>query len=120
LLGASDNWVKKGNERVLSVSVHLKKSSTPSVAGGSTVPPAATEPKPEAKPLAPPPEPVKPAPVKVEAKPAVPEPAKPAPVKPEPVKPPAAKPEAAKPAPAEKSPVFKPVPNFDEPGKAKE
>jgi len=34
LLGASDNWVKKGNERVLNVTVNLKKSSAAS-AGAS-------------------------------------------------------------------------------------
>jgi uncharacterized protein (TIGR02266 family) len=107
LLGASDNWVKKGNERVLNVTVNLKKVSAPTAGEGSSAAPAKT------------PEPAKP-----EAKPAaVPaETAKPAAAKPEPAKPEAAKPEAAKPAApaAEKPTVFKPVPNFEEPGKAKE
>ena len=107
LLGASDNWVKKGNERVLNVTVNLKKSSAASAgaASGSTEakPAAAKAPeaaKPESKPAVAPPEPVKPAAPK------------PDPTKPEPAK--------AAPAPAEKSTPFKPVPNFDEPSKAKE
>jgi molecular chaperone DnaK len=108
LLGPSDNWVKKGSERVLSVTVTLKKATAPAVASGSTPSAASAEAKPEAKPTAAPPEPAKPAAAKPEAKPAAPEPAKPE----------AVKPEAAKPAPAEKTP--KPVPNFDETGKAKE
>jgi len=111
LLGASDNWVKKGNERVLNVTVNLKKLS----AASASAAPASTE----AKPAAAAPEAAKP-----EAKPAAvpPEPAKPASTKPEPAKPEPAKPEPAKaaPAPAEKSTAFKPVPNFEEPGKAKE
>jgi len=100
LLGPSDNWVKKGNERVLSVTVNLKKSSAPAagVGGvGSSASPASGETKPAVAP---------------------PEPAKPVAAKPE-AKPEAAKPEA-KPAPAEKTPAYKPVPNFDDPGKAKE
>jgi uncharacterized protein (TIGR02266 family) len=117
LLGPSDNWVKKGNERVLNVTVNLKKAVAPAVGGGSNVAPAAKTaepPKFEAKPAPTPAEPAKPAVAKAE--PANPEAAKPAVAKPEP-----AKPEAAKPAaPAEKSMGAKPVPSFDEPGKAKE
>ena len=117
LLGPSDNWVKKGNERVLNVTVNLKKAVAPAVGGGASVAPAAKTaepPKFEAKPAATPAESAKPAVFKAE--PANPEAAKPAAAKPEP-----AKPEAAKPAaPAEKSTGGKPVPSFDEPGKAKE
>ncbi|HEX7508875.1 MAG TPA: TIGR02266 family protein [Polyangia bacterium] len=120
LLGASDNWVKKGNDRILTVTAILKKSSTP-VAGGASAPgssetkaakaPEATNP--ETKSTVAPPEVAKPAPAKPEA------PKAEAP-KPEVAKPEATKPEPAKPAPAEKPAGFKPVPNFDEPGKAKE
>ncbi len=117
LLGPSDNWVKKGNERVLNVTVNLKKAIAPAIGGGTSVAPAAKTaepPKFEAKPAATPAEPTKPAVAKAE--PANTEAAKPAAAKPEP-----AKPEAAKPAvPAEKSTEGKPVPSFDEPGKAKE
>jgi hypothetical protein len=108
LLGPSDNWVKKGSERVLSVTVNLKKSSAPAAgvgSAGSAAGSAAPTASPEAKPVAAPPEPAKPTVAKPEAKPAAPE---------------AAKPEAAKPAPSEKTPTLKPVPNFEEPGKAKE
>jgi uncharacterized protein (TIGR02266 family) len=102
LLGASDNWVKKGNERILSVTVNLKK--LPAGAAGASAGSGSGEAKPTQSP-----EPAKP-----ETKPAAapPEPAKPAAVKPEPAKP-------AVP-PAEKPPAFKPVPNFDDSGKAKE
>ena len=94
LLGASDNWVKKGNERILSVTVNLKKIPTPAAAAGASTAPASNEANPTKTPEA----------AKPESKPAAspPEPAKPAV------------------APAEKPPAFKPVPNFDEPGKAKE
>jgi uncharacterized protein (TIGR02266 family) len=111
LLGASDNWVKKGNERILTVTVNLKKSSAPAASIAASVAPGSAEAKPAA---AKPPEAAK-----LEAKPAAspPESAKPAASKPEPAKPEAAKPAVA---PAEKPPAFKPVPNFDDSGKAKE
>jgi hypothetical protein len=117
LLGPSDNWVKKGNERVLNVTVNLKKAVAPAIGGGTSVAPAVKTPEPpklETKPAATPAEPAKPAVAKAE--PANPEAAKPAAAKPEPTKPEAAKPAA----PAEKSTGGKPVPSFDEPGKAKE
>jgi uncharacterized protein (TIGR02266 family) len=98
LLGASDNWVKKGNERILNVTVNLKK--LPAAAVGASASPGSGEAKPTQSP----------------------EPAKPAASPPEPAKPAAVKPEPAKPVvpPAEKPPAFKPVPNFDDSGKAKE
>jgi uncharacterized protein (TIGR02266 family) len=120
LLGASDNWVKKGGDRILTVTAILKKSSAPAAGGGSV--PGISEAKaakapeatnPETKPTVAPPEVAKPAPAKPEA------PKAEAP-KPEAAKPEATKPEPAKPAPAEKPGGFKPVPNFDESGKAKE
>jgi len=117
LLGASDNWVKKGNERTLTITANLKKVSATTPGGAAGAAPASSEAKtakiaeavkPETKPTVAPPEPAKPEAPKPEA-------AKPAVAKPE------AKPESAKTAPAaEKSPVFKPAPSFDEPGKAKE
>ena len=102
LLGASDNWVKRGAERVLNVTVNLKKGSIPAASVGL----APSQGSPEAKP----------APVSAEA--AKLSPPKPEPAKPEAVKP--AEPTKPAPAPAEKPSAFKPVPNFDESGKAKE
>ena len=125
LLGASDNWVKKGNERTLTITANLKKLSAQAAGTGLGVAPGGSEAKaaktpeavkPETKPA--PPEAAKPEAAKPEA--AKPEAAKPEAAKPAAAKPEAVKPEAAKPAPAEKSTVFKPVPNFDESGKAKE
>ncbi|HEX7501031.1 MAG TPA: TIGR02266 family protein, partial [Polyangia bacterium] len=94
LLGPSDNWVKKGNERVLNITVNLKKAGAPAIGGVTGLAPAANAPEPpkfEAKSAATPAEPAKAAVVKGE--PANPEAANPTAAKPEP-----AKPEAAKPA----------------------
>jgi len=101
LLGASDNWVKRGSERVLNVTVNLKKGSSAAASAGVAPSQGSVEAKPST--------------VQAEA-------AKLSPPKPEPAKPEAVKPEPAKPvpAPAEKASAFKPVPNFDESGKAKE
>jgi len=125
MIGASDNWVKKGNDRVLTVSANLKKVVKP--AAGVALPASpeaktqrAPEPAPaahsQAKPAAPP--------TSAPAKPAAPAPeiARPAAPKPELAKPAASASEPAKPTPAPtpKPPVLKPVPNFDEPSKAKE
>ena len=149
VLGPSDNWVKKGNDRILTITANLKKAKKPAAGeGGPSAAPVgpegktekASEPasvaKPEAKAVLPPepakptapaaskPEPAKPtAPAASKPEPA--KPAAPAASKPEPAKPaaPAAsKPEPAKPAagPTEKPAVSKPAPNFEEPGKAKE
>jgi hypothetical protein len=92
LLGPSDNWVKKGNERILMVNVSLKKASVADIAK-----PADSAIEKAVKALDPP---------KAEDTKAAP--------KPEPAKP--ASPPEEKPA------LFKPVPNFDEPApkKAKE
>jgi hypothetical protein len=38
MIGSSANWVKKGNERVLSISVNLKKLAKPAEAGGVAKP----------------------------------------------------------------------------------
>lgn len=85
MLGPSDNWTKKGGDRVLTVTVRLKKLKNIAVpAEPMSDSPAATEAKSEKKPEAAPA-------AKTEAKPA-----------------------------AEKATTFKPVPNFDESGKAKE
>jgi uncharacterized protein (TIGR02266 family) len=89
LLGPSDNWIKKGNERVLTVSVTLKKTS-------------ATD---SAKPAAP----AEGSPVKALEPPKA-EDVKPV-LKAEPAKPVA--------PPEEKPALFKPVPNFDEPAAKK-
>jgi len=118
MLGASDNWVKKGNERILTVTAKLKKISKGG-AGAEGTAVSSSEAKPEKAPevVAPAAKPE----AKAEAKPAEPKPeAKPAAAKPEakpePAKPAAAKPEPAKPAtaPAEKPTVLKPAPAFDE------
>ncbi len=125
LLGPSDNWVKKGNERVLNVTVNLKRvKAHPAVAAPSPAPavPEATATRaPEAKSSPTPAEAAKPEPAKPEAaKPAAPAETKAPSPKPEAAKPEAAKPAAPAPAPAAKPAVSKPVPNFDEQGKAKE
>ncbi len=126
LLGPSDNWVKKGNERVLNVTVNLKRAKAHAAVAASGPEPAASEGKATKTPQAANPE-VKPSPAPTEAakpepaKPEAPKPAAPAESKAAAPKPEAAKPEAAKPtAPAAKPVVSKPVPNFDEQGKAKE
>ena len=92
LLGPSDNWVKKGNERILMVNVTLKKASVADSAksaepAGEKAVKALESPKADD---------TKPAPKAEPAKPASP--------------------------PEEKPALFKPVPNFDEPApkKAKE
>jgi uncharacterized protein (TIGR02266 family) len=117
-IDASDNWVKKGNERVLTVMAKLKKG-TRSTAGSEMPVPTATsptltpaEPKVDKKPeaIVPPPPSAKP-----EVKPEAPK----AESKSEATKLEPPKPES-KPAPApaaEKTGPFKPVPNFDEPSK---
>jgi uncharacterized protein (TIGR02266 family) len=105
VLGAEEKWVKKGNDRVLTVTVHLKKAEKPSASEPSSalsVSPAA--PKIENAPG--------PAPIP-EVKPALlPEPTRPA-ASPAPL-PVAPKPEPAKAAvvPTEKPAVSKPAPNF--------
>jgi uncharacterized protein (TIGR02266 family) len=107
MLGESDNWVKKGHERVLTVFASLRKTGKSAADNGSMAAPAKPEDKTEKSP---------------EPTPAAKPETKPAAQPPEPAKPAAAKPEPAKAAatPMEKPTVFKPVPNFDEPDKAKE
>jgi hypothetical protein len=92
LLGPSDNWAKKGNERILTVSVSLKKAS-----GADSAKPADSTTEKPVKAI----DPTKAEEIKPVLKA---EPAKP-------VSPP-----------EEKPALFKPVPNFDEPApkKAKE
>jgi uncharacterized protein (TIGR02266 family) len=114
-LGASDNWIKKGNERILVVMAKLKRASR--ITAGKEMPvgavPAATpvEPKVEGKPEAL----VPPLPARPEAKPEAPKvEAKAEPAKLEPPK------TESKPSPApaaEKTGPFKPVPNFDDSAK---
>ncbi len=98
LLGPSDRWVKKGNERVLKVSVTLRRAKVSANATASSKEPAT----PETKPAAPTPEPAMPAAANPVAKV---EPEKTAAAKPEPEKPAAAKPELAKPATAKPEPA---------------
>jgi hypothetical protein len=120
-VGPSDNWAKKGEERVLAITASLKRMKHPAVGAIPTEP--ASDLKPEKKPevLAPKPEaapsePIKPEAAKAPAK----EPAKtePAPEKPEPVKP-QVKAETPKPAATGDKPASKPAPDFEDPAKAK-
>jgi uncharacterized protein (TIGR02266 family) len=124
MLGASDNWVKKGNERLLTVTAKLKKISKGAAGGTITETTPETKPEKTLEASAPAAKPEAKAEVKPETKPAAKaeaksEPAKPAAAKPEAkpeTKPAAAKPEPAKPAtaPAEKPTLLKPAPAFDE------
>lgn len=119
VVSPSDNWARKGEERVLTVTASLKKAkpgASPAAPADEAKPEKKAEaPAPAAK-LEPAPEAAKPAAAKEPV--AKSEPAAP---KPEPAKP-AAKPEPAKPAapPAAEKPAYKPAPSFDDPGKAKE
>jgi uncharacterized protein (TIGR02266 family) len=121
LVGPSDNWAKKGEERVLTVTASLKKAKTGENLASPPPPAAATEAKSDkkadmllAKPESPSIEAAKAAAsAKVEpAKPVVKEPAK--------AEPAAPKPEPAKSAAPAAKPLFKPAPDFDDQGKAKE
>ncbi len=117
MLGASDNWLKKGNERILTVTAKLKRISKGG-AGAEHSAESSSEIKPEKAPEVAAPA-AKPE-AKNEAKPAIKPEAKAAAkpdVKAEPAKPAAAaKPEPTKPvvAPAEKPNALKPAPAFDE------
>jgi hypothetical protein len=119
VLGPSDNWAKKGRERVLTVFAALKKSKKPATPETeSTASAAAAGAEASAKKEAEPAPATKPEPVKLAPAPAA-EP-KPAPAKAEPSKP--APPPAVEKAPAPAAdkasqPLFKPVPNFGESGK---
>jgi uncharacterized protein (TIGR02266 family) len=122
VLGPSDNWAKKGRERVLTVFAALKKSKKPATsATESTGSAAAAGSEASAKKEAEPAPAAKPEPVKLAPAPAA-EP-KPVPAKAEPAKPAPAPATEKAPAPgADKAsqPMFKPVPNFGESGKAGE
>ena len=111
LVGPSDSWVKKGEERVLTVTASLKKAKPAEPSASPTPAAASTEAKPDRKldmPLAKPESPS----IEAAKAAAVKEPANVAPA--------AAKPEPAKSAAPTEKPTFKPAPNFDDQGKAKE
>lgn len=99
VVGPSDNWVKKGEERVLTVTASLKRVKPGAAASGASAVPAVESPgaKPESLPSS--------EALKAAAK----EPAK--------AEAPAAKPEPAKPA--SEKPAFKSAPDFDDQGKPK-
>jgi uncharacterized protein (TIGR02266 family) len=44
LVGSSDNWAKKGNERTLSITVNLKKAAKPAAPAGAAATPSAAPP----------------------------------------------------------------------------
>jgi uncharacterized protein (TIGR02266 family) len=111
VLGAEEKWVKKGNDRVLTVSAHLKKAEKPSASEPSGALPVSPAPKIENAPG--------PAP-RPEVKPALPpEPARPV-VVPAALATPKSEPAKAAVVPADRPALSKPAPNFDQPGKAKE
>jgi hypothetical protein len=106
LVGPTDNWAKKGEERVLTVTASLKRIKA-GASGGPTEETPSGEPKKAETPAAK----AEVAPSGDSAKVPVKEPAKAEP---------AAKPETAKAAvPAADKPVFKPAPDFDDQGKGK-